>query len=179
DAIDATEQEFVGDLPRIYVSPRGEPFTRDLAAELASGPGALIIAGRFEGLDERVIRNRQLREVSIGDYVLTGGELAAMVIIDACVRRLTGVLGNATSIADESFETPLLEHPHYTKPVAWEGQLIPDVLLSGDHAAIAKWKSGQALAVTRARRPDLLTDRAKTDATPTLAVGQASPRDED
>ncbi|MEL6291841.1 MAG: tRNA (guanosine(37)-N1)-methyltransferase TrmD [Pseudomonadota bacterium] len=158
-AIDAAATETAAELPRVYLSPRGEPLTRDLAHELARGPGVVLIAGRFEGLDQRVIDGRGLREVSIGDYVLSGGELAAMVLIDACVRRLPGVMGGAGSLDDESFEAGLLEHPQYTKPRTWEDRPIPDVLLSGDHAKIAQWRREQAEAITRERRPDLLAPR--------------------
>jgi tRNA (guanine37-N1)-methyltransferase len=144
------------DLPAIYLSPRGEPLTQKIAHELAAGPGVLLLAGRFEGVDQRVIDGRNLREISIGDYVLSGGELAAMVLIDTCVRLLPGVLGAAASIEHESFETGMLEHPQYTKPREWEGRTIPDVLVSGDHKKVALWREEQALALTKARRPDLL-----------------------
>ncbi len=143
------------DAPLIYLSPRGEPLTQALAGELAAGPGALLLAGRFEGIDERVIAARQMREVSIGDYVLSGGELAAMVLIDACVRLLPGVIGAEGSLDEESFEGGLLEYPQYTKPREWEGRAIPDVLLSGDHKKIAAWRRSEAERVTAARRPDL------------------------
>ncbi len=142
--------------PLLYLSPRGERFDQALARELAGGPGVLLLAGRFEGIDERVIAARGMREVSIGDYVLSGGELAAMVLIDACVRLLPGVVGATESLAEESFEAGLLEHPHYTKPREWEGRQIPDVLLSGDHKKIAEWRLQEAERLTRARRPDLL-----------------------
>jgi tRNA (guanine37-N1)-methyltransferase len=148
-------------LPAIYMSPRGEPLTQSIARELAAGPGVMLLAGRFEGLDERVIEARQLREISIGDYVLSGGELAAMVLIDACVRLIPGVVGEAASLAHESFEEGLLECPHYTKPREWEGRTIPDILLSGDHKKIADWRRQQAEQLTRARRPDLLTRRKR------------------
>jgi len=143
------------DAPLIYLSPRGAPLTQALAHELAAGPGVLLLAGRFEGVDERVIEARAMREVSIGDYVLSGGELAAMVLIDASVRLLPGVLGAAESLASESFETGLLEHPQYAKPREWEGRTIPDVLLSGDHRRIEAWRRAEALRLTRERRPDL------------------------
>ena len=144
------------EVPLIYLSPRGQPLTQELAHELAAGSGAMLLAGRFEGIDERVIGARQIREVSIGDYVLSGGELAAMVLIDACVRLLPGVLGGNESLASESFENGLLEYPQFTKPRAWEGHAIPDVLLSGDHKKIAQWRAAEALEMTRNRRPDLL-----------------------
>lgn len=143
-------------LPLLYASPRGEPFSQRLAGELAAGPGVVVLAGRFEGVDERVIVGRGLREVSIGDYVLSGGELAAMVVVDACVRLLPGVLGSAQSLAEESFSSGQLEYPQYTRPRAWEGRTIPDVLLSGDHRRIAEWRRAEAERLTAERRPDLL-----------------------
>lgn len=143
------------DAPLIYLSPRGEPFTQDMARTLATGPGAILLAGRFEGVDERVIEGRNMREVSIGDYVLSGGELAAMVMLDAIVRLLPGVLGAADSLTHESFENGLLEYPQYTKPRDWEGRTIPDVLLSGDHKKIAAWRRDEAERITAERRPDL------------------------
>lgn len=149
------------DAPLIYLSPRGEPLTQQLAGELAEGPGVMLLAGRFEGIDERVIAGRQMREVSIGDYVLSGGEMAAMVVIDACVRLLSGVIGTAASLGEESFEGGLLEYPQYTKPREWEGCTIPDVLLSGDHKKIADWRRREAERLTAERRPDLIVNRAK------------------
>ena len=124
-------------------------------ATLAEGPGLLLLAGRFEGVDQRVIEGRGLREISIGDYVLSGGELAAMVLIDACVRLLPGVMGQAQSLEEESFEGGLLEYPQYTRPREWEGRTIPDVLLSGDHKKVADWRRAEAERLTRERRPDL------------------------
>ncbi len=159
-AIDSAAGGSAG-LPRIYLSPRGVPLTQALVRELAAGPGVLLLAGRFEGLDERVIEARSLREVSIGDYVLSGGELAAMVLIDACVRLLPGVVGKAASLAEESFEAGLLEYPHYTRPREWEGRTIPDVLLSGDHARIARWRRQEAERLTAERRPDLVSKRGR------------------
>jgi tRNA (guanine37-N1)-methyltransferase len=143
------------DVPLVYLSPRGEPLTEAIAKSLAAGPGVICLAGRFEGVDERVIEARGLREISIGDYVLSGGELAAMVLIDACGRLLPGVLGASESLTHESFEGGLLEYPHYTKPREWEGHVIPEVLLGGDHKKIAAWREAQALDLTRKRRPDL------------------------
>ena len=131
--------------------------------ELAAGPGVLLLAGRFEGIDERVIAARGLREISIGDYVLAGGELAAMVLIDAVVRLLPGVVGTAASLHEESFEAGLLEYPQYTRPREWEGAAIPDVLLSGDHKRIAEWRRSEAERITRERRPDLWRARAGKD----------------
>ena len=146
-------------LPIIYLSPRGEPLTQALAHELASGPGAIILCGRFEGVDERVIQARGLREISIGDYVLTGGEVAAMVMLDCVVRLLPGVVGEPDSLKDESFESGLLEYPQFTKPREWEGLDIPEVLLSGDHGRVADWRRAEAEKITRARRPDLLNSK--------------------
>ncbi|MGB6550152.1 MAG: tRNA (guanosine(37)-N1)-methyltransferase TrmD, partial [Xanthobacteraceae bacterium] len=147
------------DRPRLLMSPRGRPLTQDRIAELADGPGPLIVCARFEGVDERVIGARRLEEVSIGDYVLSGGELAAMVLIDACVRLLPGVMGAAESSAEESFAGGLLEYPHYTRPQLWEGRGIPDVLTSGDHGKIAAWRRAEAERLTRERRPDLWARR--------------------
>ena len=141
--------------PRLLMSPRGAPLTQARVRALAEGPGAVIVCGRFEGVDERVIISRGLEEVSIGDYVLSGGEIAAMALIDACVRLIPGVMGKEASGEDESFEGGLLEYPHYTRPRDFEGHSIPDVLLSGDHAKISAWRRTQAEAQTRARRPDL------------------------
>lgn len=143
------------DAPLIYLSPRGKPLTQQIAADLAAGPGVMLLAGRFEGIDERVISARAADEVSIGDYVLSGGELAAMVLIDACVRLLSGVIGAAASLGEESFEGGLLEYPQYTKPREWEGRCIPEVLLSGDHKKIAAWRRREAERITAERRPDL------------------------
>ena len=145
------------EVPLIYLSPRGERLDQALAGELAAGPGVLLVAGRFEGLDERVIATRRMREVSIGDYVLSGGELAAMVLIDACVRLLPGVVGARSRRRRRASRRGLLEYPHYTKPREWEGRAIPDVLLSGDHKKIAEWRRAQAERLTAERRPDLLS----------------------
>ncbi|HTR14133.1 MAG TPA: tRNA (guanosine(37)-N1)-methyltransferase TrmD [Roseiarcus sp.] len=141
--------------PKLIVSPRGRPFTQKLAREWAAGPGLVIVCPRFEGVDERVIEARGLLEVSVGDYVLSGGEIAALAILDACVRLLPGVMGKEESGAEESFESGLLEYPHYTRPREWEGRTIPDVLLSGDHAKIAAWRRAEAERITKERRPDL------------------------
>ncbi len=142
--------------PRLIMSPRGAPFIQAMAREWAAGPGLVILCPRFEGVDERVIEARGLTEVSIGDYVLSGGEIAALAILDACVRLIPGVMGKEASGEDESFEQGLLEYPHYTRPRAWEGRAIPDVLLSGDHAKIAAWRRSEAERITRERRPDLM-----------------------
>jgi tRNA (guanine37-N1)-methyltransferase len=145
--------------PYVYLSPRGRRFDQEMARDLAAGPGVTLVAGRFEGLDQRAIDHFGMIEMSLGDYVLTGGEIAAMALIDACVRLLPGVLGNAESAVAESFSDGLLEHPHYTRPAEWQGRAIPEVLLSGNHAEIARWRQAQAEAITRERRPDLWAAR--------------------
>jgi tRNA (guanine37-N1)-methyltransferase len=154
-AIDAARAAMPAGAPTIYLSPRGYPFMQEQARELAGGPGVILLCGRFEGIDERVLQARNIEEISIGDYVLSGGEIAAQVVIDAVVRLLPGVAGNESSLAEESFAQGLLEYPHYTRPREWEGRAIPEVLLSGDHKAIAKWRRVQAEKLTKARRPDL------------------------
>ena len=141
--------------PRLLMSPRGTPLTQSRIEALTGDAGVVLVCGRFEGIDERVIAGRALQEVSIGDYVLSGGEIAAMALIDACVRLLPGVMGAAASGAEESFAGGLLEYPHYTRPQLWEGRPIPEVLLSGDHAKIAAWRRSEAERLTRERRPDL------------------------
>ena len=141
--------------PMLAMTPRGAPHTQARVRTLAAGPGAIILCGRFEGVDERIFEARELEAVSIGDYVLSGGELGAMVLLDACVRLLPGVMGAASSGEEESFEKGLLEYPHYTRPVTWEGRTIPEVLRSGDHARIAAWRHGRSVHDTRLRRPDL------------------------
>jgi tRNA (guanine37-N1)-methyltransferase len=150
-ALDAAK----ADWPTLYLSPRGAPFTQARARALAEGPGATLLCGRFEGIDERVLQARAVEEVSLGDFVLTGGELAAMALIDATVRLIGGVLGNADSTVEESFAGGLLEFPHYTRPTEWEGLRIPEVLLSGHHGRIAEWRRTQAERLTKERRPDL------------------------
>jgi tRNA (guanine37-N1)-methyltransferase len=142
--------------PMLAMTPRGTPLTQALVRELAAGPGVSILCGRFEGIDERLFEARSIVPVSIGDYVLSGGEVAALTLLDACVRLLPGVMGAASSGEEESFETGLLEYPHYTRPVEWEGRTIPEVLRSGDHAKIAAWRAERARADTRSRRPDLI-----------------------
>lgn len=143
------------DAPVLAMSPRGRPLDQRRVRALAAGPGVTIVCGRFEGYDERIVAARDVEEVSVGDVVLSGGEPAALVLLDACIRLLPGVMGAASSGDDESFETGLLEHPHYTRPVEWEGRTIPQVLRSGDHAKIAAWRQAQAEIDTRLRRPDL------------------------
>ena len=150
-AIDAHADE----RPLLAMTPRGRPLTQARVRALAGGPGCTILCGRFEGVDERLFAARALEEIAIGDYVLSGGEIGALVLLDACVRLLPGVMGAASSGDDESFETGLLEYPHYTRPVAWEGRTIPEVLRSGDHARIAAWRQAMAETDTRLRRPDL------------------------
>ncbi len=151
--------------PKLLMSPRGRRLDQAMVREFSAGPGVVIVCGRFEGVDERVIKARKLQEVSIGDYVLSGGEPAAIVLLDAIVRLLPGVMGSAQSGLDESFENGLLEHPHYTRPRQWEGLEIPPILLSGDHGAIERWRKEKSLELTRKRRPDLLRDKnnPKTD----------------
>ncbi len=146
--------------PRLLMSPRGHPLTQARVEALSRGPGAIILCGRFEGVDERVIAGRMLEELSIGDYVLSGGEIAALTLLDACIRLLPGVVGREASIADESFAQGLLEYPQYTRPAEWEGRAIPPVLTSGDHAKVAAWRRAEAERLTRARRPDLWAARS-------------------
>src|SRR6267142_10931 len=166
DAADAGQSR-----PRLLMSPRGRPLTQSRVMELAAGPGPLIVCGRFEGIDERVIAARELEEVSIGDYVLSGGEIAAMALIDACVRLLPGVMGKLVSGADESFSDGLLEYPQYTRPQEFEGQPIPEILLSGDHARVAAWRRAESEALTRARRPDLWAIKSRQTGTKSTTDG--------
>ncbi len=151
-AIDSVPRD---DRPIVCLTPRGRPFTQTRAQELAGGPGLIALCGRFEGIDERIFAAREVEEVSIGDFVLAGGEIAAMAIIEACVRLIPGVLGSASSLGEESFEGGLLEYPQYTRPREFEGRAIPDVLTSGDHQKIAEWRREEAEKTTRTRRPDL------------------------
>jgi tRNA (guanine37-N1)-methyltransferase len=153
-ALDATTRRLPG-LPVLAMTPRGRPLDQQRVRALAGGPGAIILCGRFEGIDQRLFEARMIEEVSIGDYILSGGEMAALTLLDACVRLLPGVMGAASSGVEESFETGLLEYPHYTRPPEWEGRTIPEVLRSGDHARIAAWRHAEAEAITRLRRPDL------------------------
>jgi tRNA (guanine37-N1)-methyltransferase len=146
--------------PRLLMSPRGCPLTQARVEALSRGPGAIILCGRFEGVDERVIEGRRLEEVSIGDYVLSGGEIAAVTLLDACIRLIPGVMGKEASGADESFAQGLLEYPQYTRPAVWEGRAIPPVLSSGDHAKVAAWRQAEAERLTRERRPDLWAARS-------------------
>lgn len=141
--------------PVIYLSPRGKPLDQDTVKELAAGPAVTLLCGRYEGIDQRLIDDRSLTEISIGDFVLSGGEPAALTLLDACIRLLPGVLGDPASLAEESFESGLLEYPHYTRPAEWHGRAVPEVLLSGNHAAIAAWRRAEAERITQQRRPDL------------------------
>jgi tRNA (guanine37-N1)-methyltransferase len=164
------------DRPRLLMSPRGRPLTQSRVAELAAGPGPLIVCGRFEGIDQRVIGTRELEEVSIGDYVLSGGEIAALALIDACVRLLPGVMGKLASGADESFSDGLLEYPQYTRPQEFEGQSIPEILTSGDHARVAAWRRAEAEALTKTRRPDLWAAKQAQTGPAQTRAGQKRPK---
>ncbi len=155
-AIDAASDRDTDDRPVLAMTPRGAPLTQARVRCLASGPGAIILCGRFEGFDERIFEARRVEPVSIGDYVLSGGELGALVLLDACIRLLPGVMGATSSGEEESFESGLLEYPHYTRPYEWEGRTIPEVLRSGDHAKIAAWRKHRSIDDTRLRRPDLI-----------------------
>lgn len=153
----AIDSVSLGDRPLIHMTPRGAPLSQAMVRDWAAGPGVVVFCGRFEGLDQRVVEARGMTEVSVGDAVLAGGEAPAMVLIEACVRLIPGVLGKIESTHDESFEGDLLEYPHYTRPRVWEERDIPDVLLSGDHGRIARWRKEMAEEITRVRRPDLWT----------------------
>ena len=155
DIVDAALAACDDGRPAIYLSPRGRPLTQERVRDLAAGPGVVLLCGRYEGVDARVVAARGLEEVSIGDYVLSGGEPAALVLLDACVRLLPGVMGAAASGEEESFSHHLLEYPHFTRPALWNGLAVPDVLLSGNHAAISAWRRAEAERITRERRPDL------------------------
>ncbi|MGA9582156.1 MAG: tRNA (guanosine(37)-N1)-methyltransferase TrmD [Allosphingosinicella sp.] len=162
DVLGAAVDHVLGEsseVPLLAMTPRGRPLTQAFVRELADGPGVSILCGRFEGIDERLFEARPIVPVSVGDYVLSGGEIGALVLLDACVRLLPGVMGAASSGEEESFESGLLEYPHYTRPVEWEGRRIPEVLRSGDHARIAAWRQAQATSDTRSRRPDLIERR--------------------
>lgn len=159
DILDTALSAHADGRPAIYLTPRGRPLTQRVVADLAAGPGVVILCGRYEAIDQRVIEARCLMEISVGDYVLSGGEPAALVLLDACVRLLPGVMGAAASAEDESFADGLLEYPHYTRPAEWMGRVVPDILLSGNHAAIARWRRAEAERITRERRPDLWAAR--------------------
>lgn len=155
DVLAAAVDSVADGRPVLAMTPRGRPLTQERVRALAAGPGVAVLCGRFEGFDERIFEGRAIEQVSIGDYVLSGGEMGAFVLLDACIRLLPGVMGAASSGVDESFETGLLEYPQYTRPVEWEGRTIPEVLRSGDHAKIAAWRKARAEEDTRLRRPDL------------------------
>ncbi|TPG13780.1 tRNA (guanosine(37)-N1)-methyltransferase TrmD [Sphingomonas koreensis] len=155
DVVAAALDSVASDAPVLAMTPRGAPLSQARVRALAAGPGATVLCGRFEGFDERLFEARAIEQVSIGDYILSGGEMGALVLLDACIRLLPGVMGAASSGVDESFETGLLEYPHYTRPQMWEGRTIPEVLRSGDHAKIEAWRKSQAETDTRLRRPDL------------------------
>jgi tRNA (guanine37-N1)-methyltransferase len=155
DVVDAAVASVADDRPLVFLTPRGRPLAQRDAQRYAAAPGIVLLCGRYEGVDQRVIEARAMQEVSIGDYVLSGGELAALVLLDTTVRLLPGVMGAADSAAEESFSHRLLEYPHYTRPAEWHGRPVPNVLLSGDHAAVATWRRAEAERVTRERRPDL------------------------
>jgi tRNA (guanine37-N1)-methyltransferase len=159
DVLDAAIGAVSDGRPLLYMTPRGRPLAQADAVRLAAGDGLIVLCGRYEGVDQRVIEARAAEELSIGDYVLSGGELAAMVALDACVRLLPGVMGAAESAEEESFAAGLLEYPHYTRPAEWNGRAVPDILLSGNHAAIAHWRHQQSETITRERRPDLWRQR--------------------
>ena len=158
DVVDAAISAVADERPLLFLSPRGTPLMQARVRELAEGPGAVLLCGRFEGVDQRVIEARGAEEVSIGDYILSGGELPALVLLDAVIRLLPGVMGHAESGVEESFSAPLLEYPHYTRPALWDGRAVPEVLTSGNHAAIAAWRMAQAREITQTRRPDLYKD---------------------
>jgi tRNA (guanine37-N1)-methyltransferase len=160
DVVDAAINAVADDRPLLYVTPRGRPLAQADAQRLAAGPGVIVLCGRYEGIDQRVIDAHAPDEISIGDYVLSGGELAAMVILDAVIRLLPGTMGAAASATEESFSNGLLEYPHYTKPAEWQGRTVPPVLLSGNHAAITAWRAQQSETLTRHRRPDLWSAQA-------------------
>ena len=162
-AVDSIPDSVQDDRPRLLMSPRGKPLTQSRVRELTEGDGVIIVCGRFEGVDQRVIDGRDLEEVSIGDYILSGGEIAAITLIDACVRLLPGVMGAEASGEDESFESGLLEYPHYTRPAIWEDQEIPQILTGGNHKLVDEWRQEEAEKITRKRRPDLWEDYKKRD----------------
>jgi tRNA (guanine37-N1)-methyltransferase len=155
DVLSAALASVADDRPAVFLTPRGRPLTQAIVQRLAAGPGILLLCGRYEGVDQRVIDAAGLEEISVGDYVLSGGEPAAILLLDACVRLLPGVMGAAASAEDESFSSGLLEYPHYTRPAEWQGRRVPEVLLSGHHAAVAAWRRAEAERITRERRPDL------------------------
>jgi tRNA (guanine37-N1)-methyltransferase len=174
DILDAALAAQPAGLPAIYLTPRGRPLTQSRVRDLAAGPGVVLLCGRYEGIDERVIEARAIEEISVGDYVLSGGEPAALVLLDACIRLLPGVMGAAESADEESFSHGLLEYPHYTRPAEWQGRRVPDILLSGNHAAIAAWRRSAAEHITRVRRPDLWAAHMTANTAPMRAAPIAS-----
>ena len=162
DVVDAALANAADGRPLVFLTPRGRPLTQAMVQDWSAGPGLVLLCGRYEGVDQRVIDARQPDEISVGDYVLSGGELAAMVVLDACIRLLPGTMGAADSATEESFANNLLEYPHYTRPAEWQGRAVPQVLLSGNHAAIAAWRTEQAVTITQQRRPDLWAAHATT-----------------
>jgi tRNA (guanine37-N1)-methyltransferase len=181
DVLDSALASHDDGRPLICLSPRGEKLTQNIVATIAAGPGVVLLCGRFEGIDQRVIEARGMRELSIGDYVLSGGEPAALVLLDACVRLLPGVMGASDSAREESFADGLLEYPHYTRPAEWQGRAVPPVLISGHHGEVARWRRGEAERLTRERRPDLWLAyqsrraRPRRDGPDTLSAAVASP----
>ncbi len=173
DVVDAAIASVADERPLVFLTPRGRTMTQADAQRFAAGPGVVLLCGRYEGVDQRVIEARGLEELSVGDYVLSGGEIAAMTLLDACIRLLPGVMGAAESADDESFAAGLLEYPHYTRPAEWNGRSVPDVLLSGHHAAVARWRREQAERTTRERRPDLWA-AYRTEMTPAAVVSRAA-----
>jgi tRNA (guanine37-N1)-methyltransferase len=155
DVLDAAIGSVADERPLIVLTPRGAPLTQKRVQQLAAGPGVILLCGRFEGIDQRVIEARAAEEISIGDYILSGGEIAALALLDAAIRLLPGVMGAAESAAEESFSKPLLEYPHYTRPALWADRAVPETLTSGNHQAIAAWRLREAAAITKIRRPDL------------------------
>ena len=177
DVLAAAIDSVADERPMLALSPRGAPLTQGLVRSLAAGPGVILLCGRFEGFDERLFEGRDIVPVSIGDYVLSGGELGAMVLLDACIRLLPGVMGAASSGEDESFEQGLLEYPHYTRPASWEGRTIPEVLRSGDHARIAAWRHERSVEDTRLRRPDLFDRHGGESQAPPSGARRETKRD--
>jgi len=170
DVVDAALASVMDERPALYLSPRGAPLTQTMVRRWTAGPGLVLLCGRYEGVDQRVLDARGLEEISVGDYVLSGGEPAALVLLDACVRLLPGVMGAAESADSESFSAGLLEYPHYTRPAVWNGRAVPEVLLSGHHAAIAAWRAAESERITRLRRPDLWAAHDRH-----VATGAAAP----
>lgn len=175
DVVDAAIAAAADDRPLVYLSPRGRRFTQADARRYAAGDGVTLLCGRYEGVDQRVVEVRGMEEVSIGDFVLSGGELAALAVLDAAVRLLPGVMGTAASAEEESFAAGLLEYPHYTRPAEWQGLRVPEILLSGNHAAIAAWRRGEAERITRERRPDLWAAYASMQKPAPVASDRAAP----